>query len=80
MNVYPNPATSYATVELNVKTSGKVDLGVYDLMGKEVKVLLKNEALTSDTYSFSIDDLAYGIYLVKAKSGEETKVVKLIKY
>jgi PKD-like domain/Secretion system C-terminal sorting domain len=80
LNVYPNPATSFATVEMNVKNAGKVDLGVYDLLGTEVKVLLKNEMLLSDTYTFSIDDLAYGVYLVKAKSGDETKVVKLIKH
>ena len=80
LSVYPNPATSYATVAMNMKNAGKVDLAVYDMLGNEVKVLLKNEMLLSDTYTFSVDDIAYGVYLVKAKSGNETKVIKLIKH
>ncbi|MBC7487074.1 MAG: T9SS type A sorting domain-containing protein, partial [Cytophagaceae bacterium] len=79
MFVYPNPATSEAIVELNMKTTSHVNVTVYDILGHEVKVLI-DQNLTSMTQAFSLDGLAYGVYFVKAKSGDEVVTVKLIKH
>jgi len=77
--VYPNPATSEAIVELNMKSLSHVNVTVYDILGHEVKVLL-DQNLTSITQAFSLDGLAYGVYFIKAKSGDEVVTVKLIKH
>ena len=58
-----------------------VVLGVlFFMLGKEVKIIVDNEVLSTTVHTFSIDDLAYGIYFVRAKSGDEIVTVKLIKY
>jgi hypothetical protein len=80
LEVYPNPATAAATLELNMKQSLAVKVSIFDMLGKEVKVIVDNEVLSTAVHSFSIDDLAYGIYFVRAKSGDEIVTVKLIKY
>ncbi len=40
LQVYPNPVESYATIQYTVATSGRVDLKVYDLLGRAVAVLV----------------------------------------
>ncbi|MDB5274620.1 MAG: Por secretion system C-terminal sorting protein, partial [Chitinophagaceae bacterium] len=81
LKVYPNPASSTITVDVNVKNAGsKLNLAVYDVLGTEVMILLDNESVVSDTYTFSLDNLAYGVYLIRAKSGEDIKTIKLMKY
>jgi hypothetical protein len=37
---YPNPASTNTTIEFNLPSSSYVTLKVYDMMGKEVKMLL----------------------------------------
>ncbi|MDF2455775.1 MAG: hypothetical protein K0R51_2854, partial [Cytophagaceae bacterium] len=44
------------------------------------RVLLDNASVLSDSYTFSLEGLSYGVYFVRAKSGDETKTIKLIKY
>ncbi|MBC7485192.1 MAG: T9SS type A sorting domain-containing protein, partial [Cytophagaceae bacterium] len=81
LKVYPNPAASDVTVEINVKNVGsKLNLSLIDVLGNEVRVLLDNASVISDTYTFSLEGLAYGVYFVRAKSGDDIKTIKLIKY
>jgi hypothetical protein len=81
LKVYPNPAASDVTVEINVKNVGsKLNLALFDVLGNEVRVLLDNASVLSDSYTFSLEGLSYGVYFVRAKSGDETKTIKLIKY
>jgi hypothetical protein len=81
VKVYPNPASSTITVEINAKNAGsKLNLALYDVLGTEVKVLLDDASVISDSYSFSLDGLAYGVYFIRAKSGEEIRTIKLMKY
>ncbi len=69
------------TVEINVKNVGsKLNLALFDVLGNEVRVLLDNASVISDSYNFSLDGLAYGVYFVRAKSGDDMKMIKLIKY
>ncbi|MDB5257475.1 MAG: hypothetical protein JWM14_2170, partial [Chitinophagaceae bacterium] len=81
LKVYPNPASSDVTVEINVKNVGsRLNLALYDVLGNEVRVLLDNASVISDSYTFSLEGLAYGVYIVRAKSGDDIKSIKLMKY
>jgi hypothetical protein len=80
LKVYPNPATDNLTVEFNLNSNEGVDLGIYDILGSEVKSLLHNETVNANKYTFEISDLPYGIYFVKVKAGTESKIVKVIKH
>ncbi len=76
---FPNPFNPTTTFELNVIVPGYFDIGIYDLVGKEIK-LLHSGTLSSGIHNFSFngEDLPSGIYLIKVKSGNNSVVRKMI--
>lgn len=66
---YPNPFRSSTTFEYAVSESGPVKLAVYDVMGRQV-ALLVDEAQPASTYRVGFDapDLASGIYFVRLQA------------
>ena len=79
---YPNPFNPSTTIRFDVRTAGNVSLKVFDVLGKEVEVIV-NEYLKSGSYSvqFSGDDLPSGVYYyeLRAESFSETKRMVLVK-
>ena len=79
---YPNPFNPTTTIKFDVRTSGTVVLKVYDVLGREVEVIV-NEFLKSGSYSvqFSGDNLPSGVYYyeLRAESFSETKRMLLVK-
>jgi hypothetical protein len=63
---YPNPFNPSTTIRYQLPTSGNVRLVVYDLIGREVAVLV-NEHRAAGTYSVVFDarGLASGMYLYR---------------
>ncbi|MEO8514156.1 MAG: LamG-like jellyroll fold domain-containing protein [Ignavibacteria bacterium] len=70
---YPNPFNPMTNVKIQMSKSGNVKLTVFDVAGKEVKVLL-NEYLAAGTYNVDFDasNLASGTYFYKAVVGDNT--------
>jgi hypothetical protein len=79
---YPNPFNPATTISFAIPKAGNVELRVYDLLGREVAVLV-NEYKPVGNYSIDFDatELASGVYLYKLISGSfvETKKMMLIK-
>jgi len=79
---YPNPFNPSTTIKFDVRTSGIVILKVFDVLGREVEVIV-NEYLESGSYSvqFSGDNLPSGVYYyeLRAESFSETKRMLLVK-
>ncbi len=69
--LYPNPATTYFTVE-SQEATGRVS--VYGLSG----ALVLSQPLTQTTQRVDIPQLTKGIYLVKVETVKTTKTTKLI--
>jgi hypothetical protein len=61
---YPNPFNPLTTIEYQLPKSGLVQLKVYDLLGREVSVLV-NEVQTEGAYTINFDagNLPSGIYI-----------------
>jgi len=82
MQNYPNPFNPTTVIQYSVPKLEKVDLRVYDVVGKEVAVLV-NEYKTPGKYEIPFDGTNYssGIYFYKlsASSFTETKKMVLIK-
>ena len=81
---YPNPFNPTTTIKFNLPESGFTTLKVYDLFGKEVATLIK-ENLNSGTYEvkFSTDELkdqklTSGVYFYQLKSGKYSEIKKMI--
>jgi hypothetical protein len=79
---YPNPFNPSTTIKYSVPNSEVVSLKVYDMLGREVAVLL-NEYKMTGTYSieFNASKFASGVYFYQLHSGNfvETKKMILLK-
>jgi hypothetical protein len=79
---YPNPFNPSTTIRFDVRTSGNVSMKVFDVLGREVEVIV-NEYLKLGSYSvqFSGDNLPSGVYYyeLRAESYTETKRMMLVK-
>ena len=74
MHLYPNPVQDAFTLEVKVGAEKNVRISLYNLSGKEVKVLSDNTGLSKglNTLHFDTGGLSNGIYLVEiiADNGE----------
>ncbi len=79
---YPNPFNPSTNIKYSIPKAGNVELIVYDVLGREVAVLV-NEFRQTGNYSetFNAENLSSGIYFYTIKSGDykETKKMTLIK-
>ncbi|MBI5401839.1 MAG: T9SS type A sorting domain-containing protein [Ignavibacteriae bacterium] len=79
---YPNPFNPNTVIKYSLEKSGFVSLKVYDIMGKEMKILVnENKNIGDYEVNFHSENLASGIYFYRIKSGNfsETKCMLLIK-
>jgi hypothetical protein len=79
---HPNPSSSETTIEVIIPHSGFVELGLFDILGNEVKVLI-SEYLESGNHSFDLNvrNLPAGSYVVKLKTadGMSTQQLQIVK-
>jgi len=75
---YPNPFNPTTTISYDLKSSGKVRLAVYDLMGKEVAVLMDGVQTTGNhKIQFTGSNLTSGIYFYKLETADQVFVKKM---
>ncbi|MFA5405287.1 MAG: T9SS type A sorting domain-containing protein [Ignavibacteria bacterium] len=79
---YPNPFNPVTKINYAIAVAGQVTLKIYDVTGKEIKVLV-NEVKSPGFYSIDFNgmNLASGIYIYRltAKNFSDTKKMSLIK-
>ncbi|MCB0730758.1 MAG: T9SS type A sorting domain-containing protein [Ignavibacteriae bacterium] len=85
---YPNPFNPTTTIKYSVPnvassySSSKVELKVYDILGREIKTLV-NQKQKPGSYevSFNANELSSGVYFYKLQSGDfvQTKKMMLLK-
>ncbi|MEK7818588.1 MAG: T9SS type A sorting domain-containing protein [Bacteroidota bacterium] len=76
---YPNPFNPSTTIRYSIISQSKVELKVYDLLGKEIAILV-NEKQNPGTYSvkFESKNFATGIYLYQLKAGSFIQTNKML--
>ncbi|MEO5571819.1 MAG: T9SS type A sorting domain-containing protein [Bacteroidia bacterium] len=76
--LYPNPASSITTIEMNLAHPGLVSINIFDMAGKLVAVVAEGNFVQGNhQFDFDASQLQAGIYLVKISSGETVKTIKL---
>ncbi|MBA4407608.1 hypothetical protein C0389_10065 [bacterium] len=79
---YPNPFNPTTTIKYSILRQSVVSISVYDLLGREVSVLV-NEEKPAGNYSikFNGSNLTSGVYLYRMQAGSfvETKKLVMIK-
>lgn len=77
---YPNPFNPTTKINFTIPRTGNVTLKVYDILGKEVAVLV-NGFVNSGKYSVNFKNaeaLSSGIYFYRLKEGNLTQVRKMV--
>jgi hypothetical protein len=62
IDLYPNPTSDFINIKLLGDTGGKINLAVYDMLGKKVKVYSLH---ADEINSIDLHDLNKGIYVAK---------------
>ncbi len=79
LNVYPNPFNPSTTIEYDLRTSGKVAITVYDVLGEEVTRLVDGyEDAGHHTLLWSPNAAASGVYYCRMISDSYAKTEKLV--
>ncbi|NIT56993.1 MAG: T9SS type A sorting domain-containing protein [Aliifodinibius sp.] len=76
---YPNPFNPITTIAYTINRSGKVELSVFDILGKKVKGLVNTRQPTG-TYSIQFDgsDLPSGVYWYRLKFEDDVATKKML--
>lgn len=76
---FPNPFNPTTNISFNLPTLGKVTLKIYDILGREIAVLL-NEVKPAGrfTISWNAENFASGMYIYRIQAGKFSDTKKLI--
>jgi hypothetical protein len=76
---YPNPFNPATTIKFEVPKTADVKLVLYDLLGREIKILFEGEAKAGVTeVSVSAEELNSGIYFYRLSTANHSSSKKLI--
>jgi hypothetical protein len=82
---YPNPFNPTTNIEFSLAKQVPVELKIYDLLGREVQVLLQNNAMNPGKYIVRWDgrnrygqSVATGIYFYRLVAGDYVKTKKMM--
>jgi hypothetical protein len=76
---YPNPFNPETNIKFGLPQNSLVTLKIYDILGKEIAVLINNFNLAAGNYiyNFNASNLPSGIYFYKLTAGSFTDVKKM---
>lgn len=76
---YPNPFNPVTTIAYSIPDEGKVELIIYDLLGKEIKTLVnENKSTGRHTVDFNGSKYASGVYLYRLIFNGQSSIRKML--
>ncbi len=77
---YPNPFNPATSISYRLPKSATVTIKVYDILGKEVAVLVNKEFKSAGSYeiTFNASNLPSGVYFYRMQAGSYSNTKKLI--
>ncbi|MDA3891491.1 MAG: T9SS type A sorting domain-containing protein [Salinivirgaceae bacterium] len=77
--VMPNPANSYTRISYSLKQEGLVNISIYNISGKMVKVLLNSKQKSGEhIQQIDLSDLENGVYYLRLNKNENNNTAKII--
>jgi len=79
INIYPNPVSDFATIEIDVQENSDIQIGVYDISGKLVQIE-PDRMVPIGKHNFTLDatNLKSGNYIVSMTDGKQVVSRKLV--
>ncbi len=76
---YPNPFNPTTTIKYNLAKNSRVEITVFNVLGKKVKTLVKaNETVGSHQITFNGQGFSSGVYFYQIKTGQFTQTKKML--
>ena len=76
---YPNPFNPSTHIQFDITSQVNVRLNVYDILGREVAVLVNRNMVSGDhSVVFDGGNLQSGFYLYRLKAGKFTQTKKML--
>jgi len=76
---YPNPFNPLTIIDYRLSIGGSVRLSVFDLLGREIAVLVNEEKPPgSYTVTWNAEGMTSGVYFCQLRTGAEVLVRKMI--
>jgi hypothetical protein len=82
---YPNPFNPETSIKFQIPESQRVSVKIFDILGRHVKTLIKNEIKEAGYFELNWDGknkvnipVASGVYLLNLKSENYSKTIKMI--
>lgn len=76
--IYPNPASTYAVVEIELEATSDVQMRLIDMSGKELAARNYGALETSSTIQLNTADLNAGVYLVELTVNGQRMTKRLV--
>jgi hypothetical protein len=76
LNAYPNPTPGPLAVQYALPEAGPVRLSIYDLLGRNIAVLVDGVQPVG-RHEVQISDIAAGVYVVQIEAGEEVSTQRV---
>lgn len=76
--IYPNPASAYAIVEIQLEATSDVEMRLIDMSGKEIAARNYGALETSSTIQLNTADLNSGVYLVELTVNGQRMTKRLV--
>ena len=79
VNNYPNPFSNYTTITYSLKETADVQMTIYDIVGKEVAVLV-NDKQQAGNHSIKWEPISVpsGVYFCKMQVGSKAGFTKIV--
>lgn len=76
---YPNPFNPSTVIQFSLPKAGRVEITVYDLLGRQVSVLLnERKPAGSHQVTFNANGIASGIYFYRMRAGSFAETKKMV--
>lgn len=77
---YPNPFNPTTSIKFGLPSQSVVDLRIYDILGREVAVLINNQNLSAGTHTYNFDakHLSSGTYIYRISTGNNVVSKKML--
>jgi len=78
-SVFPNPFNSSVEISYTLPESGRVNLGIFDLSGRQVVLLASSETTAGiHTTVWQADGFASGVYFVRLSMGDVSQLQRVL--
>jgi len=77
LDVFPNPVSNRATLRYKVPGRKRVEIVVYDVLGRRVRHVLDSRVKGRQQTSIDVSNLSSGRYLIRVRAGDNIRVAQI---